>query len=178
MMKTLILTAAFLLVMNIGAAAQNKSVYTSLSDKVCKTVESNPNEGGDYRGICPGISGYRLELLEGDLRQSINILAPRKKTYELSLWTNVSSAFSAVGDKAEWRTSGAGKNAKPTAIIFRYNVSDNPEKPEKTTSYLVVVKIAKDSACVTDVVEPSADANAEARKLADESALKPCKSNE
>ncbi len=177
-MNKIFLISGLILIFTFGAAAQSKSVYTSLSDKVCKTVESNPNEGGDYRGICPGTGGYKLELLEGDLRQSINIIAPNKKKYELSLWTTVSSGFSAVGQKAEWRTTGAGKKTKPTAIIFRFNVSENPEKPETTTSYLVVVKIADDSGCVTDVVSPTANANVTARKLADQSALKPCKSND
>ena len=66
------------------------------------------------------------------------------------------------------------KNEKNYGLIIRYNASENPEKPEKTTSYLVVTKITKDTACITDIVKPSKDQNETARKLADEAANKPC----
>ena len=176
-MKNIFLIIGLLLISAAGAFAQTKSVYTSLSDKNCKTIVSNPDEGGDYRGLCPGTNGYKLELLEGDLRQSINVIAPNKKKYELNLWSVVSAQFSAVGEKAEWRVSGAGKNAKPAALIIRFNASENPENASITTSYLVVVKITKNSACVTNIVKPSANANVEARKSADSAADQPCLGN-
>jgi hypothetical protein len=81
-----------------------------------------------------------------------------------------------VGEKAEWRVVRTGKAVKPTALIFRFNASDNPEKPVQNTSYLIVVKITKTSACVTDVVKSAANANETARRLADNSADKPCHS--
>jgi hypothetical protein len=59
------------------------------------------------------------------------------------LWNKVSSDFSAVGTKAEWRAERGGKIVKPTALIFRFNASDNMEKSEEYTSNLVVVKITK-----------------------------------
>ena len=160
-----------------GVNAQTyKSVYTSLSDKGCKTVESNPNEGGSYLGVCPGIGGYKLQLTEGDLRQTINVIAPNKKVYNLDFQQNVTFGFSAVGQKAEWRVTGTGKKLKPVALIIRLNASANPEKPETTSSFLVVAKIMNNSACITDVVEPSVkNQNAVARELADASTNKPCK---
>lgn len=163
------------LLFSIAVPAQNKSsVYTDLKAEKCKTVESNPDEGGSYRGECPGVGGYKLEVLEGDIRQSINVISPTGEKSELNFWSTVSSGFSAVGEKAEWRVAGKGKKAKPYSLIVRYNASENPEKPEKTTSYLVVVKIDGVSACITDIVKPSKDQNLSARKLADEAANKPC----
>lgn len=180
-MKKTVLVYSFLMFLTafacVSASAQT-SVYTSLSDKVCKKISVEVNEGGDYHGRCPGVGGYKLDLFEGDLRQSLDIIAPNKKSYQLNLWTVVSSGFSALGEKAEWRVSGAGKAAKPTALIVRFNAADNAEHSEQNTSYLVIVKITKTSACVTDVVKPSANANVEARKLADASANKPCKTND
>lgn len=151
-----------------------KSIYTDLAAEKCKTIESNPDEGGSYVGECAGVGGYKLEVLEGDIRQTINVIFPSGKKSELNFWTNVSSAFSSVGDKAEWRVNNKDKNPEPYALIVRYNASENPEQPEKTTSYLVVTKITKDAACITDIVKPSKDQNVTARKLADESANKAC----
>ncbi len=151
-----------------------ESVYTDLIDKKCKTIESNPDEGGWYRGECPGVADFKLELTEGDLRQNINIIAPNGKKFELD-FNRVSGAFSAVGEKAEWRVVKDGKNIKPFALIVRFNAAEDPESPEKETSYLVVSKITDNSACITDVVKQTANANEKARELADNSANKPCK---
>lgn len=165
---------------NISAAStptvsnKNDSIYTDLVAKKCKTLESNPDEGGSYRGECSGVGGFKLEVIEGDLRQSVNVIFPNGKKSELDFTLNVSSAFSSVGDKAEWRVSGKEKDTKPYALIVRYNASENPDKPEVSTSYLVVTKITKDSACITDVIKPMTDQNVKAQKAADESANKPC----
>lgn len=161
-------------IFSVGALAQNKSVYTYLNPDRCKTVESNPDEGGSYRGECTGVGGYKLEVLEGDLRQTVNVIFPSGEKSELDFWTIVSGAFSAVGERAEWRVAGKGKNLKPVALIVRFNASEDLEKPEKTTSYLVVSKITKETACITDIVKPTKGQNLMAQKLADASANKPC----
>lgn len=159
---------------NSEQTAQISSVYTDITEKNCKTIEAFSDEGGGYIGECPGVGGYKLEILEGDLRQSINVIAPSGKKSELNLWSNVSTAFSTLGEKAEWRVTGKGKTARPLALIVRFNAAQNPEKPEKKTSYLVVAKITGETACLTDIVDPSKNANVEARRLADASAVKPC----
>lgn len=161
---------AILLAGACGITAQVKSVYTGLGERSCKTVESTDDEGGSYRGICPGVAGFKLELIEGDLRQSINVVDRARKKHELNLW-NVSGGFSFLGPRAEWRMKGR----VPIALIIRFNVSENPEDSSKTTSYLVVAKITKNSICVADVVGPTRTQNVEARKAADTSAEKPCR---
>lgn len=169
-MKTFFLAFAFMLAMTLAASAQITSVYTSLDTKDCKTIEANAEEAGWYRGRCKGVAGYSIELLEGDIRQTINIIDPRKKEHELELWYKVSGGFSATGMKAEWRMKGK----VPIALIVRFNASEDPEKPEKTTSYLVVSKITKSKICVTDVLKPMKNQNEAARELADKAAQKPC----
>lgn len=179
--KSLFLTIALfgiVLISQLTVFAQKQkieSIYTDLTSEKCKTLESFADEGGSYRGVCAGIGGYRLEVLEGDLRQTINVIAPNGKKHELDLWNKVSYGFSAVGEKAEWRIKRKGKNADPIALIVRFNASNNPEKPEKNTSYLIVAKITGKAICVTDVVEPAPNANQTARNLADASANKVCK---
>lgn len=179
-MKTILSIPAFLLILFFAAAisaqtAKIESVYTDLNSKKCKTLEESTEDAGWYRGECAGVGGYKLQVTEGDLRQSIDVVAPNKKRFELDLIGKVSSGFSGVGDKAEWRVVRKGKKIVPQALIVRYSASENPEDSSKMTSYLVVAKITKTRICVTDVVKPGADANAAARKLADSSAAKQCR---
>ena len=95
----------------------------------------------------------------------------------MDFWSTVSGGFSAVGEKAEWRVEKTATKKRPIALIVRFNVSEDPENPEKTTSYLVVSKITANETCVTDVVKPSSNANQQARMLADSAATKACKSS-
>ncbi len=158
-------------------SAQIESVYTSLDGKNCKTLESSTEEAGWYLGECKGVGGFKLQISEGDIRQSIDVIAPNKKKHALDFQQNVSFAFSYVGAKAEWRVTRSGKSVTPFALIVRFNASENSEKPDKETSYLVVSKITKNDICVTNVVQPGANANEEARQLADASTNAPCKSS-
>lgn len=179
-MKTNRLTFSllFVLLFALGGFAQKakvESIYTSLDTKNCKTLEQSDEGTGWYRGECKGVSGYRLQVTEGDIRQSIDVIAPNKKKFELDFARNVSLAFSSVGAKAEWRVVRKGKKLVPLALIVRFDASENPENPNKNTSYLVVAKITKREICITDVIKPSANANEEARKLADTSSTKSCK---
>ena len=151
-------------------AQPRQSVYTSLEEKRCRTLKSNNAEGGEYLGRCPGTAGYVLLVSEGDLRQNLTVVTPKKTEHSLDLWTVVSSAFSSLGPRAEWRMN----KSRPVALIIRYNASENSEKPDKTTSYLVVAKITSSEICITDKISPSPNANELARQLADVSASKPC----
>lgn len=159
------------------AATSITSVYTALDGAGCKTLESHEDEGGWYKGRCTGISGYNLLVMEGDLRQTITVIDPKKKEFPLELWSTVSSGFSSLGAKAEWRVKKQGNKTVPVALIVRFNASENSEKPEQNTSYLVVSKITANHICVTNVVKPSATANEQARKLADQAAGKACKTS-
>ena len=168
-MTKITIIGAFVLACASFAAAQNKSVYTSLETKNCKTIESSVEESGWYRGRCKGVGGYKLEITEGDLRQTNNVVAPSGKIFELG-FGQVSSAFSYVGAKAEWRMKGK----IPVALIVRFIANSDAEDYKKNTSHLVVSKISKSGACITDVVAPGKTQNAEAQKLADAAAKKPC----
>jgi hypothetical protein len=168
-MKKMFLVALMSMLLSVSIFAQVKSIYTGTSVKDCKAAKESSEDG--YVGNCPGVGGYKLQLLEGDLRQTINVVSPNKKKFELNLWTVVSGGFSSVGSKVEWRMNGA----VPTAIIVRYTVSENPDDSTKLTSYLLVSKISKTSACVVEVIKPSKTQNADAQKSADSAAGKPCK---
>ena len=158
----------------LPSAAQNRSVYTSLEVKQCRTIKTETTGAGDYEGRCRGVGGYSLTLLEGDLRQNIIVNTPNGAKHSLELWDVISGGFSSVGPRAEWRL--ATHNAKPTpvALIIRYNASEDPNNPNQRTSYLAVAKLTAREVCITDKILPSADANTEARRAADGAANKPC----
>lgn len=168
------LTAFTLLACAAAVSAQQPtSVYTSISGNKCKTTSVNRESGGATMS-CPGTAGYRLEVQDDDNRMNIVIIAPNGKRHDLDLWNVVSSAFSSLGEEAEWRMSSRNGKLVPTAFIVRFSANDKPDDPEKKTSYLVVAKITPGKICVTRKIGPSRMQNVEARRAADASADKPC----
>lgn len=173
-MQRLVKILAFGLVsgISISQAATLTSVYTDLTDKACKTLESDSSGSGWYKGQCQGINGYKLILTEADIRQSIDVITPKGKSFPLDLINNVSLHFSTVGKKAEWRIAA---NKQPVALILRYNANEDAADPAKVTSYLVVSKVTDKLVCITDIVKPQPNANEIARQLADQAPAKVCK---
>lgn len=168
MFKNLMLVSIILLFSTISFA-QNKSVYTDLVADKCKTVDVDKGMPGNYSGKCAGVGGYDLEVYLDDERNSIGVVLPSKKTIGLDFWNHFGN-FSELGEKAEWRMKGK----TPVGLIVRLNVSDRGDGNERS-SYLIVAKITKTSACVTDIVKPSKNQNSLARTLADRASTKPCK---
>ena len=150
-----------------------ESVYTDLAPARCKTVETHEETGGSVQK-CPGVGGYGLLVEDDDLRQSVTVVGPDGKKHPLDYWRVITSAFSSVGEKAEWRVEKKGRKVRPYALIVRVYASENAEKPDQKTSYLAVAKITGGGVCVTDKVKT----NEEARRAADASAGKPCLESE
>ena len=171
MFKTIFLIT-FILLLSTISFAQNKSVYSDLAADKCKTVSVDKGMAGNYVGKCVGVGGYNLEVYLDDERNSIGVVLPNKKPIDLSFW-NYFGNFSELGEKAEWRMKGK----TPVALIIRLNVSDKGDSGGRN-SYLIVSKITKTTACVTDIVKPSKSQNLLAQQLADKSLLKHCKKSE
>jgi hypothetical protein len=150
-----------------------ESVYTDLAPARCKTVETNEEGAGSVQK-CPGVAGYELLVEDDDARQSVTVVSPDGKKHPLNYWQVITTAFSSLGEKAEWRVEKKGGKVRPFALIVRVNASENPEKPGQKTSYLAVAKITDTAVCVTDKVKT----NEEARAAADASADKPCREAE
>lgn len=164
-----------LLLASVAVAAQsNQSVYTSVETKQCRTIKSTSEEAGSYEGRCRGVAGYSLIVEEGDLRTNVKVVTPKGQQHSLELWSVVSGGFSSLGPKAEWRVTRRAGKLVPVGLIIRYNASENPSEPNKITSYLVVAKISSDGVCVTEKFLPGANANADARRAADNAASKNC----
>lgn len=168
MFKNLIFFS-FVFVFAVNVFAQNKSVYTNLVAHKCRPVSIDQGMPGNYQGRCQGVAGFDLDVYLDDERNSIGVVLPSKKTVGLDFW-NYFRNFSELGEKAEWRMKGAN----PVALIVRLNVSDQSDDGKKT-SYLIVSKISPTGSCVTDIVKPGKNQNAQAQSLADNAAAKPCK---
>jgi hypothetical protein len=147
-----------------------RSVYTSLAEPACRVVRRDEETGGTT-SRCPGTAGYTLMVHDDDARMSIDVVAPGGRTHRLRYWAVITSAFSSLGPRAEWRMRGG----TPIALIVRVNAFENPEVPDRATSYLAVAKITARETCVTDRIPPGADANEAARRAADQSASRPCR---
>ena len=158
----------------IAAAQSNRSVYTPIGDKQCRTIKSAEAGDDGFETRCRGTGGYNLVLSEGDLRQNLTVITPQRKEHSLELWTVVSGGFSSVGPRVEWRITTQGKKVTPVALIIRYNASDEAGNPDKLTSYLAVAKITPTEICVTDKILPGPKANEDARRAADAASTKPC----
>ena len=168
------LIVALLACVTTVTAQSNRSVYTQIGDKQCRMIKSTEAGDDGFEARCRGTAGYTLLLSEGDLRQNITVITPQRKEHSLDLWSVVSSGFSSVGPKVEWRITTQNKKLVPVALILRYNASDDAEKPDKLTSYLAVAKITPTEVCVTEKILPGPTANEDARRAADAATTKPC----
>lgn len=147
------------------------SVYTSLADDDCPVLEAD-EESGSSVSRCPGTAGYALKVLDGDARVSIDVVAPDGREHPLHYWSVITQAFSGLGPRAEWRMRGG----RPIALIVRVNASQHTDEGTfRRVSYLAVAKITPTEICVTDRIDPAADANEAARRAADASAGRPCR---
>jgi hypothetical protein len=148
------------------AAPGRTQRYTRLDH--CRTVERNEDEGGWSVRRCPGLAGYRLRRTEGDLRENLIVELPGGGEADLRLAEATGKGgFSSLGDTVEWRGRGWGPAFRPHALILRFVVVEDAERPERPTSYLLAVRLAGPRSCATAIVPPGPGQNAAARRLAD-----------
>lgn len=151
------------------SAAAIRGVYTPLEGAECRLVERD-EESGATSHRCPGTAGYALLVHDFDARMTVDVITPGGRTHRLRYSGVITSAFSSLGPRAEWRM----RDGAPIALIVRVNAFENPETPDRATSYLAVAKMTPRETCVTDRISPSANANEAARQAADRSASRPC----
>ncbi|MBL8194863.1 MAG: hypothetical protein JNM06_13785 [Blastocatellia bacterium] len=149
------------------------SIYTDTASDKCKTIKFD-EESSYSEQICPGVAGYKLRVIEGDLRVTINVVDPKGKEYELKMQEVMGAGFSNIGQKAEWRVKKQGNQIIPVALIVRFDLIENPEEYNKSTSFLTVAKITSSSICIVDKVRPNKEQNLQARKIADIAQSKGC----
>lgn len=153
-----------------SASAQQgaiSSMYTDIGDKACAGRIDDAATGARTLD-CPGVSGFRLQVLEDDERSSVSIVAPDGRVFPLNYWDVVTRGFSALGSRVEWRVAKLGRNALPVALIVPVIAFDHsgPGHP-KRVPLLAVARVARDAACVVRVVDARVPgANKQARQIA------------
>jgi hypothetical protein len=145
-------------------AAGRQSAYTSLD--ACTVVETAREEAGYSRSVCPGFGGYSLEYVVADARDNLVVVAAGGEGQSLRLPSLMGGAFSTIGPTIEWRGAMAEGTLRPDAMIVRYDAFEDPERPERPTSYLLVVSLAG-TPCLAAKIPPMAGQNEEARIAAD-----------
>ncbi len=174
MRKTNLILALILTLTAIGSAkAQISSVYTNLTKPNCRTTEMNKETGSSVQK-CRGFDNWSLIILDDDDRMSINVAAPDEKKYELNFWSVVTTAFSSLGNKAEWRVRKDENGITPIALIVRVNATSEATGRRARQSYLTVSKITDGEICVVEKISSQKNANQMAHTSADNSAGKPC----
>jgi hypothetical protein len=160
----------------VVASAQGiQSVYTNLSGKGCKTIEEDEEAAGYISQQCRGVAGYKLIVDSQDLRQGVTVVSPGGKKYELNLGYIGGGSFSFLGDKAEWRVKRVRGKIVPIALIMRFSVAQMQEDGNsKDIPHLTVTKITPTKICLLEPEPAGRNANVDARRIADNSADKPC----
>ena len=138
--------------------------HTSL--KGCALTRSAPEEAGFYEYECDGLGGYRLRLVQADLRENITVISPDGGEADLGLPALADGAFSSIGDTAEWHGTARGEQFTPDTLILRQSVMEGAGSDIRNVSYLLAVRLG-DTPCVVARIPPAPDQNEAARAAAD-----------
>ena len=167
---------ALLLLPTLPAAAQSgastESAYTTFDiDKCRHTRGQAPEDNGSW--LCSGYAGIPVWLAEGDERMYASF--GRKAADEPAASETFPGFNDVTKGTIEWRLARSRPNgtAQPFATILRWNVRLNPaDDAQPHSPVLVVTRLGPGGVCRVGYVDARAnpDANALARKLADERA--------
>ncbi len=153
-----------------GAAGAG-GVTTSIDPAKCDLITRLTEEAGYSRHRCFGVAGYRVEVVESDLRQNLELIRPDGTTTSLNLPSLVAGGgFSSLSETAEWRGPDP---RRPRTLTVRYGVNEDPDPAVAPRSYLVVIRLAS-PACVVARIAPGPRQSEEARAVADGARLPEC----
>ena len=153
------------------AAGQSVSrVYTTFDTKSCRhTPGRDAEDYGSWR--CRGHAGVEVVLGAGD--QRLRVSFGRNAAREPAARQTFPAFNSVYSGTIEWRIERApdGK-PRPFATILRWNVKLETDQRDATGRVLVVTRLGPGGVCHVGYVDARAnpDANALARRIADESA--------
>lgn len=149
-----------------------RSIYRELNPQNCRLRGGDGHVGSTFD--CPsGIAGNKVALygINGPIKEGLSITTANGKTFSLKLYEALReynrTGFVykiADGAKAEYRTNNRLARANAGGLIFRVNLEHNDGEK---LSNLVVVKLTRNRACITNIVEPKKGQNVRARQLAD-----------
>jgi len=156
------------------AAEAFVSQYTSADTRKCRKFEHVQVAHTEYAAgwACKGVAGYVVVVQEEDLRTTVSVGRTIKAAANEPAAAQGFGPFNFSYDTVEWRSRTG--DAKPFAIIQRWNISDN-ENPDPSgrpgrTALLIVTRLPPGPVCHVAYVDVKANAevNVLARRAADE----------
>ncbi|WP_295845162.1 hypothetical protein [Tardiphaga sp.] len=154
-------------------AEQVSSAYTSAAGKDCRTLSGREVDTDDEASeqLCRGPAGLVVLKNETDLRETVTVGRNAEEAGRQLAAAQGFGPFNSTTDTIEWRLGG---NGKPFAMIQRWHIADNGDLDAKgrprNEQMLVVTRLPPGAACHVAYIDvkANADANALARKAADQ----------
>lgn len=161
-------------------AQATQSIYTRLSGPSCKNKidKDDPNEIPYL--VCRGVPGYELSERNDDIgRAWIIISDAAHHTFAINYPSMSDAPQQLIDDQVEWRVAANNGKQVAVALITRISVpKDHAKSPEDhfefTNTYLVIVKITPNKACITDIIPEGTQPMDKIRGQADLAQNKPC----
>ncbi len=146
-------------------AAENTSIYTPFDLNKCRQLEKPDEYVFEGSWACKGIEGYDIFQSGMDARNGAGFGKEAGNNCSL---LKTFSPFNSTMSPVEWRMKGK----TPIAAIERWSVIKDPSSDsQESVTWLVVNKLHDGTSCHMHYVSGSfPDANAAARKAADEKA--------
>lgn len=171
-MKKIFTSLLLLSTLGLSENIKFESAYTDIdTTENCRLIKAyDMGESLD----CGMYAGMAIVVSSDDLRDTITLI--RDDTpYNLDFSTAITSHFSQLGKKIEWRYP-KGEATYPTAMIARLNITLEGEKQNdrRVDSYLIVSKITKEKICAVEKVAPQKNQNILAREIADKASTLIC----
>jgi hypothetical protein len=153
---------------NANAEAEVQSIHTRIAGKACVRHVDDEISGASTLS-CPGVAGFKLQVIEDDGRFSINVQSPNNRIFELNYWDVITRGFSSLGTHAEWRVRTAGGKGVPAALIVRVIRHEQAASGTPRSRHLLAVaQIRQNTSCVVATLSASTpDAWEQARTIAD-----------
>jgi hypothetical protein len=146
------------------------SSYTSTAPKDCRVSSAGNGVDDSTIRVCPGKAGLVVLVSEDDLRETVSVGRNRAAAEREPAAQAGFGPFNSTTNRVEWRAL----DGKPFAIIQRWHIADSSDEDNKgrpiAKPVLAVTRLPPGPVCHVAYIDVQAnpDANALARKAADE----------
>ncbi len=146
------------------------SAYTSIAPGNCRVSGARNGVDDSTTRFCPGRAGLGVLVSEDDLRETVSVGRTRATAAREPAAQAWFGPFNSSAATVEWRAL----DGKPFAIIQRWHLDDNRDEDKNgrpiAKPMLVVTRLPPGAVCHVAYIDVKAnpDANALARKAADE----------
>ncbi len=147
------LAAALAALVFIAPAAAGESRYTKIDLQGCPEGQVFEEDAAAFEVICPGVEGWEVRVVEGDLRFHVE---PRPEGADTKLIFETLPAFNNIHDMLEWRGEDGNGGFVPYAVILRYFTDDGLGDEGTKGNILVVTKVTRTRACHAAYVDAKA----------------------